>query len=293
MSEQEPVNHQVVFMCPICNKKAKVTVPEEAVSQKESGTSILLVSKGTTCEHEYYAYLDKNFAVRDYLTLDFSEGNVSFEAKKKEIYAARDEYNLSFDNVTRFLREKDIRSLLYGSFLGFPIIIIENNPDEERLKVVLSLICKINPETYDQFRIYSAEKFLEFSEKNTGELKDYIIYNTIHQLSVQKPFTDTESEVFTPIMEFMKKKTGTSAKVQIVFAQNAINYVKKYARIIEDVKDKPEKIIKSLKKQYPRQVDMFTLPFLALMRKYLEYHPKKSVNRQKSYWEVINDYRVA
>lgn len=259
---------QVLFICPLCSQKNKVPVPEDLIKSKGSGATTIFVPKGTTCDHEYYAYVDTHFTVRDYLTLDYVGGNVSFESKKQEIYSKMENFNSDLSQIYKFINAKDFRCLMFAAFLEHPIIFIENDLDEDRFKLPFSLICKVFPQQIDRIFIYSPEKYLEFSEKNEDSIKNYVVYNIVFKLLIQKPFFERNAEHFQPIIDILMKRQGTTMKIQSVIAKNTIDYLKKFACEVEFAKDKPDSLLKKLRKAYPRQAEMLNDQTLQLMREY-------------------------
>jgi len=63
---------KVEFRCPSCNKTGKFEVDEELLKQTERGVLAVTIPPGKICSHSFVAYVDKNHAVRDCFSADFS-----------------------------------------------------------------------------------------------------------------------------------------------------------------------------------------------------------------------------
>jgi hypothetical protein len=74
----------ISIACPICSSKGKIEISEEMVQSKSTGLLTINIRKDYTCEHAYVAYIDKNFAVRDYFNLDYNIELPKVQVKEKE-----------------------------------------------------------------------------------------------------------------------------------------------------------------------------------------------------------------
>jgi hypothetical protein len=103
-------------------------------------------------------------------------------------------------------------------------------------------------------------------------MENYIVFNSAFKLSVRKPFNDSDSEPFNEIFKILK---AGNFKIQRVLAKNFIDYLFKFADILKPLqKEKPDKIIKKLKKEFPNQSNMITLEIIELIRKRNEFYSK-------------------
>lgn len=256
---------KIFVVCPICDKKNNVPVPIDIITAKESGATSVYIPAGVVCEHEFYAYVDKNFSVRDYLTIELSLMDEAKKAKamKQKIINNSDKYNLNLDNIYKFISEKDFRSLIYACFLGSPIILIENNPEQERFQTIFSLLGKIYPPFIDDCNIFPSEKYLDYEKNNKENLEMYTIFNIMYKLSVRKPFNDSDSEPFAHVLNILKNE---NPKLRYVLAKNYIDYLQKWAVDYIKMKDeKSEKIIKNMVKKYPRQENLISTAIFSML----------------------------
>ncbi len=54
-----------------CHIEGKITVPESLHEKRGAGIANVLVKRGNICDHEFLAFVDKNFKVRGYSPVDF------------------------------------------------------------------------------------------------------------------------------------------------------------------------------------------------------------------------------
>jgi len=73
---------EILVRCPICNKEnRKLRLPVKIINQSKQLTTVSIPS-GLNCDHSFQAFVDKNFVVRGYQTVDF-------EFSKMELYESR------------------------------------------------------------------------------------------------------------------------------------------------------------------------------------------------------------
>jgi len=64
--EKKPVS----VLCPICKIRQKILIPITVINEKKPLTTVS-IPRDLTCEHHYQIFIDKNFIVRGYQTVDF------------------------------------------------------------------------------------------------------------------------------------------------------------------------------------------------------------------------------
>ena len=255
----------ILIVCPTCGKQRKIPVPEEQIMSKETGTTSLLIPANMVCEHQYHAYVDKNFAVRDYLTVDFSKQNQSTENIKKAILNTIDPNKIDLDMLGEYFDIEDFRKILFAGFLGVPIILLEEDFENPILKYIFYILSKLMPETQESTLFMNPNNYLKFPEA-----KVYFVYNVKQKLLVRRPYTGSESEIFAPVCA--KLRTGKSFKVQIVKVKNWIDHVKRISELPEiqeliEGKTTHKKVIKKLLKNEPAHSDKLTMEFIEVMEK--------------------------
>ncbi|MHA1777693.1 MAG: hypothetical protein DRO88_01990 [Promethearchaeia archaeon] len=257
---------KITVICPVCGRSGRIPVPVDVIQKKETGATSVFIPAGMICEDAFYAYVDKNFDVRDYLVLEFSlmDEEKKVENLKNDILRRADEFNITYSNIMKFISEDDLRVLLFGGFIRSPFLLIENETDSERFCVLFTYLAKIFPDVARNAKIFHADKFLEYNDEHKEKLKKYTIYNVAYKLVVQKPFSSITTEPLEFLFDMIKK---TPPKLQIVYAKNFFDYLSKFAEEIKvENLQKTEKIQKVLRKKYPRQAEYFTPELIQLMR---------------------------
>jgi len=92
---------EIQIVCPKCKSKKELKIPIKVINQSKQLTTISIPSE-LCCEHSFQAFVDKNFAVRGYQSVDF-------EFSKIEIFESSDS-SLEYKDE-RGDRAKDITSL--------------------------------------------------------------------------------------------------------------------------------------------------------------------------------------
>ncbi|MCF2140926.1 MAG: hypothetical protein K9W44_12790 [Candidatus Lokiarchaeota archaeon] len=257
---------RINVICPICKNAGRIPVPVDVVKKKETGATSVFIPAGMVCEHSFYAYVDKNFDVRDYLVLEYSlmDDEKKVENLKNDILRRADEFNITYANVTKFISEDDLRILLFAGFIGTQLLLIENDTESERFCVLFTYLSKLFPTVARDAKIFPADQFLEYNDSHKEKLKKFTIYNVVYKLIVQKPFSAISTEPLEYLFDMIKK---TPPKLQIVYAKNFFDYLIKFS---EEIKkgdmQKTDKIQKTLRKKYPRQAEYFTPELIQLMR---------------------------
>ena len=62
---------QICVQCPSCGKKGDIEVSEESLKGVTRGLLAVNIPEDTICSHTFFAYIDKNFKIRDYFKADF------------------------------------------------------------------------------------------------------------------------------------------------------------------------------------------------------------------------------
>ncbi len=257
---------KILVICPICSKAGRVAVPVDIIQKKETGATSVYISRSVVCDHEFYAYVDHNFDVRDYLALEYSlmDEKQKAEGMKAEILRKIDEFNLEYSNLLRFINERDLRALIFACYIESPLIFIEDDPNQERFGVIFSFMYKLFPDHIKTARLFPADRYLKYYETNKEKLEKYTVYNVAYKISVSKPFVDSHSEPLDIFFDIIK---NTAPKLQIVYAKNFIDYLIKFSEEMEPMlEEKSDKIIKYFKKEYPKQENYFTQPLILMIK---------------------------
>jgi len=105
--DEKEIYKNIKIICPKCSNTDFLKIPEKIINQSKQLTTVSLPA-GTVCQHNFQAFIDKNFKVRGYQTVDF-------EFSKLE-YLEEDASSISslpaFNNILKLLRnsvdDKDI-----------------------------------------------------------------------------------------------------------------------------------------------------------------------------------------
>lgn len=68
---------EILIRCPKCSTNKKLNIPIKVINQSKQLTTISIPSN-LCCEHSFQAFIDKNFIVRGYQTVDFEFSQMEF-----------------------------------------------------------------------------------------------------------------------------------------------------------------------------------------------------------------------
>lgn len=103
----------IQIVCPNCKTKKKLKIPAKVINQNKQLTTISIPS-GLCCEHSFQSFVDKNFIVRGYQSVDFEftkmeifeSSDSSLEAQDKSGNIVADITSLPiFKNILQLLRD--------------------------------------------------------------------------------------------------------------------------------------------------------------------------------------------
>ncbi len=90
----------IIVICPKCKTKKELKIPTKIINQAKQLTTVSIPS-GTVCEHSFQSFVDKNFKVRGYQTVDF-------EFSHMEFYESRDIQSSESDDVIAQLSSQQL-----------------------------------------------------------------------------------------------------------------------------------------------------------------------------------------
>ncbi|MFX1376234.1 MAG: hypothetical protein ACFFA0_10500 [Promethearchaeota archaeon] len=103
----------ILIRCPSCKASQKLRIPVKIINQSKQLTTISIPS-GLNCEHSFQAFVDKNFIVRGYQTVDFEFSHLELyessadvlDSKIDKIEENKDFTSLPiFQNIIQLLRD--------------------------------------------------------------------------------------------------------------------------------------------------------------------------------------------
>ena len=130
---------KIQFICPVCKCEKILSFPRTIVNQA-TGLTTMSIAKGLVCEHQFQAFLDKNFKVRGYQKVDFEfERSIDTEPALRSLKRIREDKEL-FENL-----------ILEGNYLEYR----PNHKDSNSKRNMENLISRSNnmtlKEIYDEF----------------------------------------------------------------------------------------------------------------------------------------------
>lgn len=75
--EDDEFLEEILIRCPKCSNNKKLKIPIKVIHQSKQLTTISIPSN-LCCEHSFQAFVDKNFIVRGYQTVDFEFSHMEF-----------------------------------------------------------------------------------------------------------------------------------------------------------------------------------------------------------------------
>ena len=164
---------KVDLICPDCSEKGNIEIFTDIKSDFSRGLIAVNIKKGIICSHEFIAYIDRNYKVRDYFIADFkiktpiitiTENYQDIKIPEKN----RFDVDLIKLNISAFL----MTYILNAIFIKKKIVLINEN-DFLRVQII-NFIEYITEETFDiDISIISEEEFKKIKRNK----KDFINFN--------------------------------------------------------------------------------------------------------------------
>ncbi|MCK4371221.1 MAG: hypothetical protein KAW03_09150, partial [Candidatus Lokiarchaeota archaeon] len=89
---------KIDFICPVCKSRKALDVPKSVIEDAKQLTT-MSIARGLVCEHQFQAFVDKNYQVRGYQRVDFEfEPNVNHE-KPSDFNNFKQDDNELFENL--------------------------------------------------------------------------------------------------------------------------------------------------------------------------------------------------
>lgn len=160
---------KIDFICPVCKSRKALDVPKSVIEDAKQLTT-MSIARGLVCEHQFQAFVDKNYQVRGYQRVDFEfEPNVNHK-KPSDFNNFKQDDNELFENL-----------VLEGNYL-------EYKPKNTEYKINKSLTKQKMPtqekkislgEIYNEFWELideDNEKFRDFIENDSRRNQPSLIY---------------------------------------------------------------------------------------------------------------------
>ncbi len=146
---------KIQFICPVCKSQKNLQVPRSIVN-KANGLTTMSIARGLVCEHQFQAFVDKNFMVRGYQRVNFEFEKIKTKHKQESKSCIKDDKEL-FKNL-----------FLEGNYLEYNPNCIRKNREFQEQEIKLNSEDKIKTlqEVYNEF--------WEFIDENNNTFHDFI-----------------------------------------------------------------------------------------------------------------------
>jgi len=156
-------------VCPICQQKKSINIPEAVLSQKKFGTVKIQVPKGAVCsEHQFLIFVDTKGIIRGYEKIDIHLASASLAPEE----ASKDLESLNLKRVMDIFGTYGLLSLIHAKMFNFPSYIFVS----EELKKLEGVLNKIGnrllPEKYQEtsaLNLLPPEEYKKFKPKSHKE----------------------------------------------------------------------------------------------------------------------------
>ncbi|MFX0036689.1 MAG: hypothetical protein ACFE9I_13745 [Candidatus Hermodarchaeota archaeon] len=143
----------VQFICPVCKSKKSLEIPNSVIEEAKQLTT-MSIAKGLVCEHQFQAFVDKDFQVRGYQRVDFELENRLNENKSSNPIILKQNDNELFENL-----------ILEENYL-------EYRPKQSKKKKEESQKAPLKRKIMTLEEIYC--EFREFIDEDNEKFKDFI-----------------------------------------------------------------------------------------------------------------------
>lgn len=89
---------KVEFICPVCKSKKLLEIPNSVIAEAKKLTT-MSIARGLVCDHQFQAFVDKQFQVRGYQRVDFEFENKLNQEKNSNSRNLKQNDNELFDNL--------------------------------------------------------------------------------------------------------------------------------------------------------------------------------------------------
>jgi len=146
---------QIQFICPVCKSEKSLQFPKSIVD-KAKGLTTMSIARGLVCEHQFQAFVDKNFMVRGYQRVDFEFEKIKTEQKQQPKNNVKEDKEL-FENL-----------ILEGNYLEYnPNCRKEKkNSQKQKIQDKAEIKSKSLQDLYDEF--------WEFIDENNKTFQNFI-----------------------------------------------------------------------------------------------------------------------
>ena len=102
---------EILIRCPICNENRKLKLPIKIINQSKQLTTVSIPS-GLNCDHSFQAFVDKNFVVRGYQTVDFEFSKMELYESSVDVLEEKEDSDVEENDFTSMTIFQNIIQLL-------------------------------------------------------------------------------------------------------------------------------------------------------------------------------------
>jgi len=216
--------------CPSCAKSGQIKIEGEYVNFVSRGITALNVEQGVICEHNFIAFIDKDYNIKDSFICDYKLELPQVEMIDEEQFSISKEYDI--DIVKLSLLPSLMVHVLKGIFIGKKIALISNN--ELISKNLLEFFINITSNTFNlELSIIEKTEFLQNKKKYSDflVLEENIVLNDkeevinekdlkIERVIVQRFFAESDPEICIIIVKDEIFKIYKLVEALITFNEN-------------------------------------------------------------------------
>jgi hypothetical protein len=161
LSQDADITHlensaKIQFICPVCKSEKALDFPKSVISNAK-GLTTMSIAKGLVCEHQFQAFVDKNYMVRGYQRVDFEFETTKITDKQLQIGNSSIDDKQFFENL-----------ILEGDYLEYrPVQKVDQNR-----KTTQKIIPKSENKKLTLKKIY--DEFWEFIDEDNNLFQGFI-----------------------------------------------------------------------------------------------------------------------
>ncbi|MFX1278986.1 MAG: hypothetical protein ACFFA3_06175 [Promethearchaeota archaeon] len=256
---------KIEVRCPKCSKWENIEVSDDATKNLAKGLLAININAGMICEHNFIAYVDKNFMVRDCLIADFEiQVSDSIDSQEVKENISSEVESINHDLIKLNVPEILMASIFRAIFLGKSIIIIS---DDQFIANHIIHFFKYVMENLFGINIIAMSK-IDY-KNNRENFENFIIFekrkviNDRDNIIAPKKIV-IEKGIARKFLEEYELITG------LIILRNEIQKVFEYSKTLADfIKNSEEKVwtskilIDHIKEVYNEQIQVNYLKFLS------------------------------
>jgi hypothetical protein len=147
------------FVCPVCKEHKELEIPKSVVEEKKNLTTVS-IPRGMICEHQFQAFIDKQFKVRGYQRVDF-------EFDRPEPQHKESSFKHKGRNDSKILKDLIIEgnTISWNSSKKNSTSNSKNLPKNKN-KPKTEVVKRNLEDIYNEFKDFIDEDFESFKKKN-------------------------------------------------------------------------------------------------------------------------------